>query len=430
VEESVTQKGTELLKSIALLPEPIPLCLLRSEGGEPTTHTIPLLGDEAEELLEPRLVLDLLLDPDLPKRFRELVVDMLQLVLGSGRLGHLHSVQCGDLQSVNPRDALLLSEAFGSLGGDGANRGDEECRDAGDPRHCGPRPTESPLGSPLPDRSPSRLDRLSKQVTLQVVRQGLRRFVSPGRLLVQGFQANRLQVSRYSGHQTRRADRVVVDDLADRLHRALALERGAPGEHLVENRAQRVDVGRRTDLSRVPSPLLGGHVAGRAHDLAALGLPGVRVDPLGQAEVGDLGHAVCGVKDITGLEVAMDDPGLVGDVDRSRQDRHQFGRRVAGLEVARQALIEAAAVEQFQGHERQAVRFADVIDLEDVGMPEPGHRLGLDPEPGEVVGPRLAAAADHLEGDQAFEPAVPRLVDNAHSALAQPVENLVGSDGR
>ena len=51
-------------------------------------------------------------------------------------------------------------------------------------------------------------------------------------------------------------------------------------------------------------------------------------------------------------------------------------------------------------------------------------------EPGEVVGPRLAAAADHLQGDQAVEPQLPRLVDDPHAPLAQPLEDVVAGDAR
>ena len=47
----------------------------------------------------------------------------------------------------------------------------------------------------------------------------------------------------------------------------------------------------------------------------------------------------------------------------------------------------------------------------------------------EVVGPRLAAAADHLQGDQAVQPEVPRLVDDPHAPFAQPLEDVVAGDG-
>ena len=63
-------------------------------------------------------------------------------------------------------------------------------------------------------------------------------------------------------------------------------------------------------------------------------------------------------------------------------------------------------------------------------MAQPRDRLGLDPEAGEVIGPRLAAAADHLQGDQAVQPQVPRLVDDPHPALAEPLEDIIARNDR
>ena len=80
--------------------------------------------------------------------------------------------------------------------------------------------------------------------------------------------------------------------------------------------------------------LLGGHVAGRAHDLAGLGLPCPRLQPLGQAEVGDLGDAVAVEQDVGRLEVAMDDAGLVRRVASALASvAIELGRRPAGWGV-------------------------------------------------------------------------------------------------
>ena len=69
---------------------------------------------------------------------------------------------------------------------------------------------------------------------------------------------------------------------------------------------------------------------------------------------------------------------------------------------------------------------ADVEDLDDVRVAEPGHRLGLDLEPGEMVGP--ADLDHHLEGDQAVQLPVACLVDHAHPAPAQPAQDLISVD--
>ena len=68
------------------------------------------------------------------------------------------------------------------------------------------------------------------------------------------------------------------------------------------------------------------------------------------------------------------------------------------------------------------------MDLNDVGVAEPGNGLGLDAEPGEAIGPCLAAAANHLNRDPAVESRLPRQVDHAHAALANLLEQLVAGD--
>src|SRR5439155_11680118 len=63
-------------------------------------------------------------------------------------------------------------------------------------------------------------------------------------------------------------------------------------EQLVEDGAQRVDVGERADLLRLAAGLLRGHVRGRAEDGAGPRLAGVLAERLGEAEVGDLGDKI------------------------------------------------------------------------------------------------------------------------------------------
>ena len=58
--------------------------------------------------------------------------------------------------------------------------------------------------------------------------------------------------------------------------------------------------------------LLGGHVAGRAHGEACGRQPRVLVGAAGQAEIGEQCAAVAVDEDVVGLEVAVDDPRVVG----------------------------------------------------------------------------------------------------------------------
>ena len=65
-----------------------------------------------------------------------------------------------------------------------------------------------------------------------------------------------------------------------------------PGQELVEDAAQPIDVGRRADRLEPSLGLLGGHVGRRAERDPALGLRPLAVGEPGQAEVGDPGLEV------------------------------------------------------------------------------------------------------------------------------------------
>ena len=82
----------------------------------------------------------------------------------------------------------------------------------------------------------------------------------------------------------------------------------------------------------------------------------------------------------------MDDPGVVGNLDGLGQGDDQLGGLAAGPGRAAEAVVEAAALEQLERDVGQALGLADVVDLDDVGMAEPGDGLGLDPEAGEMLG--------------------------------------------
>ena len=68
-------------------------------------------------------------------------------------------------------------------------------------------------------------------------------------------------------------------------------------------------------------------------------------------------------------------------------------------------------------------------DLDDVGVLEPGDRLGLGEEAGGGLGRGVGAGQDHLQGAGAVEPDLAGLVDDAHAAAAQLAQDLVAGDG-
>ena len=93
------------------------------------------------------------------------------------------------------------------------------------------------------------------------------------------------------------------------------------GEQLVEQHAQRVDVG--GGGHRLAAHLLGAGVLGRHQLQPGRGrrqrLPGhLGIEQLGDAEVEQLGHAVLGDQDVGRLDVAVDDQVLVRVLHRRR----------------------------------------------------------------------------------------------------------------
>ena len=120
-----------------------------------------------------------------------------------------------------------------------------------------------------------------------------------------------------SASQVERRRRLLAD-IADRLHDgdAARVVREPPGNELVEDDAERVDVGPQVDVAAVAAGLLRAHVrerpldrSHRAHHRRHVGIRDAR-----EAEVEDLGAGV-GDEDVRRLQVAVDDAALVGVAD-------------------------------------------------------------------------------------------------------------------
>ena len=105
----------------------------------------------------------------------------------------------------------------------------------------------------------------------------------------------------------------------------MAPRNGAPpGEQLEQDRPQGIDIGRGADPVELPLGLLGGHVAGSAHD-GARGRH-FRAFLAGQAEIADLGDLLAAQEDIRRLQVAMDDSVFVSELHRLGQEMDQAAR--------------------------------------------------------------------------------------------------------
>ena len=79
---------------------------------------------------------------------------------------------------------------------------------------------------------------------------------------------------------------------------------------------------------------------------------------------------------------------------------------------------EAASLDVFHFKIRAALTVAEGEDLDNVGMVQPRDRFGFSQETQSGFGRRVMSGKDHLDRDDAIEPQLASLVDNAHSATA------------
>jgi hypothetical protein len=117
----------------------------------------------------------------------------------------------------------------------------------------------------------------------------------------------------------------------------------------------------------------------------------------------------------------------VSAVDGLGQPSHQLRRLPPSERPGLGFLLQGAAVHQLQGHVGAALAGAQVTDaviedLDDVGVFEQGHGLGLGLETGPFLGTGLAARQDDLQRHRAVEAHLEGAVHDAHAAPAQLVE--------
>ena len=124
----------------------------------------------------------------------------------------------------------------------------------------------------------------------------------------------------------------------------------------------------------------------------------------------------------------MDDPQPMGLGDAARQLLGQACRLPRRPRGSVELLVEAAARDELQLEESQALRLTDVVDLHDMWVLEPRHRLGLGEEAGGGLGRGIGAGQDHFQGAGAVEPGLAGLVNDAHAAAAQLARDLVAGD--
>src|ERR1700675_4605999 len=91
---------------------------------------------------------------------------------------------------------------------------------------------------------------------------------------------------------------------------------------------------------------------------------------------------------------------------------------------SRNRLVERLAIDKLHGDKHRVARPIDLMDRNSVGVIERGSGFSLLLEPRLAVRAGAGLLRKHFNGDQTIQPQVPSLVNDAHAALAQLLEDL------
>jgi hypothetical protein len=196
-------------------------------------------------------------------------------------------------------------------------------------------------------------------------------------------------------------------------------ERGLTHQHLVEHRAQAVDIRAAVEIA-IPCRLLRAHV-GRGPDAhASLGeLIPAFAQGAGDAEVGHQGAAVLCQEQVFGLDVTVHDTVLVGILQGSRGiGGYSEGIVHRELRFTPEPVAQRLALDVRHGEPQLANGFARVEHGQDVGVLEPCGGLDLASEA--VRAERLSQlGVEDLESDR---PLVSEVVGQEHRGHAAAPE--------
>ena len=121
---------------------------------------------------------------------------------------------------------------------------------------------------------------------------------------------------------------------------------------------------------------------------------------------------------------------FVGMLKPQRRLADDFARRTNPKRTARghpraDELLQVDAVDELHDQEMHAAGLARVVGLDDVRMAQPSDRLHLPPETADRLGIIEKPMGKDFQGNDLVEIDLPGLVDNAHAAMAQFLQQFV-----
>ena len=289
--------------------------------------------------------------------------------------------------------------------------------------------------------------RLAAEMAIDVFGQPAGGGVAAGRFLLQCGQHDRVEIAGelpalgepFSGAAARidhparwRRDLLVDDPLRLLPSQALQPVRRTPGQELVQQHPQRVDVACGGD--RFAAHLFRAGIARRhrPRELRVLAGGGavLRIEQRGDAEVEQLRHAGVRHQDVAGLQIPMDHPVLVRVIDRFAHRAKQLEPPLDRQPILAAEDVDGQALDILDDEIRAAVLAAAAVEQHrDIRVIQVGQDLTLVQEAPDD-GVRIHPALDQLDRDPpVIDPVASlRQVGGAHAAAPQLAEHAVRPD--
>jgi hypothetical protein len=224
-----------------------------------------------------------------------------------------------------------------------------------------------------------------------------------------------------------RGDRLARELLGRHVHRR-AEDGAGPGQRLRQRvRAGQAAGARRQRRHRSIAP--GRAVVGPAVIQAEVAAGGDLAGDADDAEIGHPDPAGRGQEDVVGLEVAVDQPGVVRR-GQAAPGLHEHRQGLGQAVPARHPPAQGAVVRELHRQVHLVAEGADLVHGDDVGVVDLGHRLRL----AQQAGARVAGlagqgpGAQQLDRDLAIEVRVVGGVHQAHAAATEQAEHDEATD--
>ncbi len=234
-----------------------------------------------------------------------------------------------------------------------------------------------------------------------------------------------------------RIRRLPVQNRVEHHRRRLALERLAPGGHLIEHQPEREKIGAGVEL--FAARLLRRHVVDRAEGHAGHRQDVARDPRLGRGirrflaelrdtEVEQLGLPSFRDEDVRRLDVSVNDALGVRGIERVGELAANVQDLLKRQGMPMDAAAKRFALEQLHRDEVPALVHADVVDRADVRVIERRRDSCFPQEPLDVLRRHAVALGQELQRDVPAKPRVLGLIDDAHPAGTELADDAIVLD--